>query len=82
MAQTKNIPVYLISADDVGAKNYLIKNNLQGKMVFFKCDATAIKTAARVNPTMYLLKQAIILNKCGAVDFENSLEEINSLPTQ
>jgi uncharacterized membrane protein YphA (DoxX/SURF4 family) len=82
MAETKNIPVYLISADDVGAKDYLIKNNLSGKITFFKCDATAIKTAARVNPTMYLLKQAIILNKWGAADFENSLEEINSLPTQ
>ncbi|HLY70362.1 MAG TPA: hypothetical protein VKR53_11585, partial [Puia sp.] len=78
----KNIPVYLISADDVGGKDYLIKNNLQGKMTFFKADATAIKTAARVNPTMYLLKQAMILNKWGAADFENSLEEINSLPVQ
>ena len=82
MSETKNIPVYLISADDVGGKDYLIKNNLQGKITFFKADATAIKTAARVNPTMYLLKQAMILNKWGAADFENSLEEINSLPVQ
>jgi hypothetical protein len=82
MAETKNIPVYLISADDVAAQAYLQKNNLGDKMTFFKCDATAIKTAARVNPTIYLLKQAIILNKWGAADFENSLEEINSMPAQ
>ena len=82
LAQTKNIPVFIITANDVDAKNYLEKNNLQNKISFFKCDATAIKTAARVNPTMYLLKDASILNKWGSGDFENSLEEINALPVQ
>jgi len=82
LAETKNIPVFIITANDVDAKNYLEKNNLQDKITFFKCDATAIKTAARVNPTMYLLKHANILNKWGSGDFENSLEEINALPVQ
>jgi len=82
LAQTKNIPVFLITANDVEAKDYLVKNNLQDKIIFFKCDATAIKTAARVNPTMYLLKQANVLDKWGSGDFENSLEEINALPVQ
>jgi len=82
LAETKNIPVYLITANDVDAANFLATNNLQGKITFFKCDATAIKTAARVNPTLYLLKQANILNKWSAADFENSLESINELPVQ
>jgi uncharacterized membrane protein YphA (DoxX/SURF4 family) len=82
LTQSKNIPVFLISSDEDGARSYIEKNGLRDKMVFLKCDATAIKTAARVNPTMYLLKQANILNKWGSADFENTLEEINALPAQ
>ena len=82
LTQSKNIPVFLISSDEAGARSYIEKNGLQDKMIFLKCDATAIKTAARVNPTMYLLKESNILNKWGSGDFENALEEINALPAQ
>jgi uncharacterized membrane protein YphA (DoxX/SURF4 family) len=82
LTQSKNIPVFLISSDEAGARSYIEKNGLRDKMIFLKCDATAIKTAARVNPTMYLLKESNILNKWGSGDFENALEEINALPAQ
>ena len=30
---------------------------------FFECDFTAIRTAARTNPCLYLLKQGTVINK-------------------
>jgi uncharacterized membrane protein YphA (DoxX/SURF4 family) len=82
IADQKNIPVYLISANGQEAKAYLQKNELAGKITMYTCDATAIKTAARANPVMYLLKQSIVLNKWSYADFENSLPDINALPQQ
>ena len=34
-----------------------------------RCDATAIKTAARTNPTLYLVKKGTIVRKWGYADF-------------
>ncbi|HLX93470.1 MAG TPA: hypothetical protein VKR32_17420, partial [Puia sp.] len=82
LADSKRIPVYLVTADEAGAMNYLTKNGLLNNIILLRCDATAIKTAARVNPTLFLLKQANILEKWGAGDFENSLADINVLPMQ
>ena len=44
------------------------------------CDATAIKTAARTNPTLYLLKQGIIINKWSYADLDRALLQIQQLP--
>lgn len=43
----------------------------------FMCDAVAIKTAARANPTLYLLKDGIIQNKWAFADFEKAYKEIS-----
>ncbi len=69
----KNIPVYMItsSADQVVA--FLEKNALQNTIGVLKCDATAIKTAARANPTMYLIRNGVIINKWSYADFENAI---------
>lgn len=45
---------------------------------FFACDATAIKTAARSNPTLYLLENDIIVDKWGQADFDVALKFILS----
>jgi hypothetical protein len=44
-----------------------------------RSDVTAIKTAARTNPTLYLVKQGTIINKWGVADFELALLELNKL---
>jgi hypothetical protein len=44
-----------------------------------RCDATAIKTAARANPTLYLLKKDSIIKKWSYIDFENALGVIQNL---
>lgn len=44
-----------------------------------RCDATAIKTAARTNPTLYLVKKGTIIKKWGYADFEQAVRFLNSL---
>ncbi|MDE3143305.1 MAG: hypothetical protein KGL19_04065, partial [Bacteroidota bacterium] len=58
-ANKKNIPVYLITSDADKAGE-LFKN-----VPLFKCDATVVKTAARANPTYFIMHQALILDKIG-----------------
>jgi uncharacterized membrane protein YphA (DoxX/SURF4 family) len=44
------------------------------------CDAVAIKTAARANPTLFLVKKGTILNKWSYADFEQALLVVSNLP--
>lgn len=46
--------------------------------VTFMCDAVAIKTAARSNPTLYLLKDGVIEGKWAYADFEKAYTVISS----
>ena len=82
LAKSKNIPVYFITANAEQVAAYMDANKLTDEIPILKCDATAIKTAARVDPTLYLLKQGIILNKWGYADFGNAITEISSLLSQ
>ncbi|HQW84671.1 MAG TPA: DoxX family membrane protein [Ferruginibacter sp.] len=59
-----DIPVYLVTADAKKAVE-LINNK---SIPIFTCDATAIKTAARVNPTLFLMKGPVVKNKWAAKD--------------
>ena len=54
--------VYFITSDSKTANEIF---NISGtfKLSIFSCDVTAIKTAARVNPTLFLMKGAVIQNK-------------------
>jgi len=61
--QKKGLPVFIVTSDVQGATNVYIKD-----VTFFKCDVTEIKTAARVNPTYFLMQGATILNKVAAID--------------
>jgi len=45
-----------------------------------RCDATAIKTAARTNPALFLIKNGTILNKWSYADLEQALLIVNNLP--
>jgi uncharacterized membrane protein YphA (DoxX/SURF4 family) len=44
-----------------------------------RCDATAIKTAARTNPTLYLVKKGTIIQKWGYADFEQAIRFIKKV---
>ena len=58
----KNIPVYIVTASLNEAAIALQKTPFSNLQVF-ECDFTAIRTAARTNPCLYLLKQGTVVNK-------------------
>jgi hypothetical protein len=44
-----------------------------------RCDATTIKTAARTDPALFLIKKGTILNKWSYADFDKALPVVNNL---
>jgi uncharacterized membrane protein YphA (DoxX/SURF4 family) len=80
MAKSKKLPVYFITGDYENVAAWADKQGIGGNVTVLKCDATAIKTAARANPTLYLLKGGFILHKWSYADFERALPDINALP--
>jgi uncharacterized membrane protein YphA (DoxX/SURF4 family) len=82
MVKSKGIPVYVITSDYEGVAAWVDSQGLTQGVTLLKCDATAIKTAARANPTLYLLKRGIILSKWSYADFGLAIPEVNALPDQ
>jgi uncharacterized membrane protein YphA (DoxX/SURF4 family) len=68
--------IYIVTAaKEAAAKRYSLF--IAGKKVdapIFTCDGTAIKTAARVNPTLFLMKGPVIQNKWAGADFEKAIK--------
>lgn len=52
------------------------------KMTPLACDAVAIKTAARTNPTLMLVKNGTILGKWAYSDLERAVKVLQELPAQ
>ena len=80
LARSKNIPVILVTSNRAEAEEWVKANNLP--IPVFGCDATAVKTAARADPTLYLLKKATIVNKWSYASFEMAVPNIAELPLQ
>ena len=80
MAKAKHIPLYFITGNYDNVVDWTRKAGISDGVSILKCDATAIKTAARANPTLYLLKKGTILQKWSYADFELALPSINELP--
>ncbi len=55
--KAKNLPVFIVTAD-VSAAQKIFSNS-----TILQCDATNLKTAARVNPTIFEMDKATILKK-------------------
>ena len=65
---TKNkgvLPVFLVTSDPATAKKIFAIPGL----VILSCDGTALKTAARVNPTLYLMNGPVVKSKKAFMDF-------------
>ena len=64
--------------------NWTRQQGLDSLVTVVKCDATAIKTAARSldKPTFYLMKNATILKKWSYADAVAALPAIAELPDQ
>lgn len=82
IARTKNIQVYFVTSNQTEADHFLKENALDREIPVFGCDATAIKTAARTDPTLYLLKKGTIADKWGYAAFVSAIHELAELPVQ
>lgn len=82
MARSKRIPVLLITADYDDVEPWTLRQGIAGDVTVLKCDGTAIKTAARADPTLFLLKGPIVLDKWSYADLDAALPAVNELPGQ
>ena len=78
----KNIPVYFVTSSAETVQKYLQANRFSEGISLLTCDATAVKTAARANPTLYLVKKGTIIGKWGYADFENAVGALGELSAQ
>lgn len=62
VAESKRIPVYIVTASRNEAGVALARTPFK-ELPVLECDFTAIRTAARTNPCLYLLKQGVVINK-------------------
>jgi uncharacterized membrane protein YphA (DoxX/SURF4 family) len=63
----KKIPFYIVSSQPEKAKERFKK--VAADLPIFTCDVTVIKTAARCNPTLYLMKGPVVQQKWAGADF-------------
>lgn len=77
-AALRNIPVLLVTADATGMQRELTKAGVNAPVIL-KCDAVAIKTAARTNPALYILNQGNIVGKWGKADLDKAIKAIQKL---
>ena len=82
MARAKQIPVIFITGEYENTTSWVGQQGLTGLVTVLKCDGTAIKTAARANPTLYLIKGGTILRKWSYADFRKAIPAVNELPSQ
>ena len=73
LAKEKNMPVIMVTADADKAVAEFPTTTI------VKCDATVLKTAARVTPTYFIMKKAVVLEKNSYVDEVNIIQQINKL---
>lgn len=64
VAKSKDIPFFIVSAEPAKGKVVFSAAGLPD-VVFVSCDNTAIKTAARVQPTVFYLEKGTIRKKYG-----------------
>jgi uncharacterized membrane protein YphA (DoxX/SURF4 family) len=72
-AGKKNIPLFIVTTS---VEEYFKTKSTV--LPVFKCDFTAIRSAARANPTLYLLKSGTVEEKWSYADFEKASSKIKN----
>lgn len=67
-------PLYIVTADKAKATTFFNTTNHYGVPIL-TCDATAIKTAARANPTLFLMKGPIVQHKWSWADIKEAVDD-------
>jgi hypothetical protein len=68
-----NVPLYVITADPAGSQKFFNSQH-NFKLPVYTCDAIAIKTAARANPTLYVMTGAVVKEKYSWADMDALLK--------
>ena len=71
-AKEQNRPIYIVTADKEKVTIFFNKTN-NYKLPVYTCDATAIKTAARANPTLFLMKGPVVQDKWSWADIDKAI---------
>jgi uncharacterized membrane protein YphA (DoxX/SURF4 family) len=69
------IPAFVITATSVKQMHQFLDGQSRFNIDVFTCDGTAIKTAARANPTLFLMKGPVIQNKWAGADIAKVLKK-------
>jgi uncharacterized membrane protein YphA (DoxX/SURF4 family) len=80
-AKAKNISCFIITAEP-GITAAEIKGSSFESVPVFKCDYKAIQTAARVAPTIYLIKKGTVQCKYGGVQISKLKKIVGEIPVQ
>ena len=80
-ANAKSIPVYAVTSRLADAKKNFALTSFEDIPVF-KCDYVAIRTAARTNPCLYLIKEGTVLNKWSYRNTAKAIKKVNRLVVQ
>ncbi len=72
-AKQKGRPLFIVASQASKAQQFFIEQNHFNVRVF-SCDVTALKTAARSNPTLYLMDGPVVMAKWGWPDFEQAMK--------
>ncbi len=71
-AKQKNIPFYIVASQASVAEEFFNKKNSYNLPVL-SLDATALKTAARTNPELYLMNGPVVEDKWGWADLKKAV---------
>ena len=80
-AKIKNIPVYLITTQPAEAPKYVSGTSF-ADIKILKCDFTAIRTAARTNPCLFVLNKGTITGKWSRQHFKLAIEIVKVISPQ
>ncbi len=80
-AEEKHIPVYMVTAAPDAAIKAIAETAFAGIQIF-KADFKAILTAARANPTLYLLKKGTVVDKWSGKRMYKAIKELNKVSPQ
>ena len=75
VCEQKGIPFFVVTATEEAAQKQLPATK---SIHYLRCDATVIKTAGRVNPTYFVMKQANIVGKSANSDYQKVIDQLNS----
>jgi uncharacterized membrane protein YphA (DoxX/SURF4 family) len=78
-AQSKNIPVYVATSSSIEKATEFFKQTGINNLQIFTCDNTAIRTAARTNPTLYILKKGVVDDKYSFREIDEAASRLKKL---